>query len=68
MSMASLLDSVRMERRAFIVAMTGGLLTVPLAAEAQPACKVYRIGLLDYSVPDSPPRVCGGRRLGQLWR
>jgi len=41
-----------MERRAFIVAMTGGLLTTPLAAEAQPAGKVYRIGLLEYSTPD----------------
>jgi putative ABC transport system substrate-binding protein len=29
-----------------------GLLTLPLAAEAQPAGKVYRIGLLDYSAPD----------------
>jgi putative ABC transport system substrate-binding protein len=42
-----------MERRAFIVAMTGGLLAAPLAAEAQPAGKVYRIGLLEFSVPDT---------------
>jgi putative ABC transport system substrate-binding protein len=41
-----------MERRTFITAMTGGLLTAPLAAEAQPAGKVYRIGLLEYSTPD----------------
>ena len=44
------------------------ILVALLAAGAQQAGKVYRIGLLDYSVPDSPPRVCGGRRLGQLWR
>jgi len=41
-----------MERRAFIVTMTGGLLAAPLAAETQPAGKVYRIGLLEYSTPD----------------
>ena len=42
-----------MERRAFIVAMAGGILASPLAAEAQQAGKVYRIGLLDYSAPDA---------------
>jgi ABC-type uncharacterized transport system substrate-binding protein len=35
-----------MDRRAFIGTLAGGLLTAPLAAEAQPAGKVYRIGLL----------------------
>ena len=35
-----------MERRAFICAVTGGLLAAPLAAEAQPAPKVARIGVL----------------------
>jgi ABC-type uncharacterized transport system substrate-binding protein len=35
-----------MERRAFIGALGGGLLTAPLAAEAQPAEKVARIGYL----------------------
>ncbi len=35
-----------MERRAFIVATVGGLLAAPLATEAQPAGKVYRIGWL----------------------
>jgi ABC-type uncharacterized transport system substrate-binding protein len=39
-------------RRAFLGTVTGGLLAAPLAAEAQPAGKVYRIGLLEYSVPD----------------
>jgi putative ABC transport system substrate-binding protein len=40
------------DRRAFIGTVAGGLLAAPLAAEAQPAGKVYRIGLLDYSAPD----------------
>jgi len=35
------------ERRAFIGAMTGGLLAAPLAAEAQQAGKVHRIGMLE---------------------
>jgi putative ABC transport system substrate-binding protein len=35
-----------MERRAFIGVIAGGLLTAPLAAEAQPAGKVSRIGYL----------------------
>ncbi len=35
-----------MDRRAFIGTVTGGLLAAPLAVEAQPAGKVYRIGLL----------------------
>ena len=35
-----------MDRRTFLTGMTGGLLAAPLAAEAQPAGKVYRIGYL----------------------
>src|SRR5262245_44204118 len=35
----------RIDRRALLAALVGGLVT-PLAAEAQPAGKVYRIGLL----------------------
>ena len=34
------------ERRTFMAMMAGGLLAAPLAAEAQPAGKVWRIGLL----------------------
>ena len=34
------------DRREFIVALTGGLLGAPLAAGARPAGKVYRIGFL----------------------
>jgi putative tryptophan/tyrosine transport system substrate-binding protein len=35
-----------MDRRAFIGTLTGGLLAAPLAAEAQPAGKVPRVGFL----------------------
>jgi hypothetical protein len=35
-----------MERRAFISGITVSLLAAPLAADAQQAGKVYRIGLL----------------------
>jgi putative ABC transport system substrate-binding protein len=34
-------------RRAFLGTVAGGLLAAPLAAEAQPAGKVYRIGVLE---------------------
>jgi putative ABC transport system substrate-binding protein len=34
------------DRRAFIGTLTGGLLAAPFAAEAQPAGKVWRIGIL----------------------
>ncbi|MFI5375731.1 MAG: ABC transporter substrate-binding protein [Candidatus Rokuibacteriota bacterium] len=36
-----------MERRAFLGTVAGGLVAVPLAARAQPAGKVWRIGYLD---------------------
>ena len=36
-----------MERRTFMALISGGLLAAPLAAEAQPAGKVYRIGVLE---------------------
>ena len=35
-----------MDRRGFIYTLAGGLLAAPLAAEAQPAGKVWRIGFL----------------------
>ena len=38
-------------RRAFIGTLAGGLLAAPLAAEAQPAGKVYRIGFLGTATP-----------------
>jgi hypothetical protein len=37
-----------MDRRAFIGTFVGGLLAAPLAAEAQPAGKVARLGYLSY--------------------
>jgi putative ABC transport system substrate-binding protein len=40
-----------MDRRAFIGTLAGGLLATPLAAEAQTAGKVLRIGYLGYSSP-----------------
>jgi putative tryptophan/tyrosine transport system substrate-binding protein len=46
-----------MDRRAFIT-MVGSILAAPLAGEAQQAGKLYRIGLLGGSPPNSP----GGRR------
>jgi len=45
-----------MDRRAFIAAVTGSLLAAPLAAEAQQAGKVWRIGFLSggsAAAPDS---------------
>jgi len=42
---------VVLDRRRFIAALTGGLLAAPLAAEAQTAGKVYRIGMLETTSP-----------------
>jgi ABC-type uncharacterized transport system substrate-binding protein len=38
-------------RRAFLGSLTLGLLAAPLAAEAQPVGKVYRIGVLESTSP-----------------
>jgi putative ABC transport system substrate-binding protein len=43
-----------MERRAFLGTLTGGLLAAPLAAEAQQATTVARIGLLSSGSVNSP--------------
>ncbi len=40
-----------MDRRAFISGITLGLLAAPLAAEAQQAAKIYRIGLILTGTP-----------------
>ncbi len=40
-------------RRTFIAAVTGGLLAAPLAAEAQQAGKVYRVGFISPAIPVS---------------
>ena len=41
------------DRRTFLAGTGAVLLAAPLAAEAQQTGKAYRIGLLDYSVPDA---------------
>ena len=43
-----------MDRRAFIGTMAGSLLAAPLAAEAQPAGRMYRIGILSSTDPTRP--------------
>ena len=43
-----------MDRRTFLGALAGSLLAAPLAARAQQAGKVYRIGVLGASRPPSP--------------
>ena len=43
--------SPEMSRRAFMAVIAGGLLAAPLAAEAQQAGKVWRIGYLGYGYP-----------------
>jgi len=43
-----------MERRTFIEVLAGGLLAAPLAAEAQQAAKVARVGYLANHVASSP--------------
>jgi hypothetical protein len=40
-------------RRTFLGTLAGSLLAASLAAEAQQAGTVYRIGLLDFSAPDT---------------
>src|SRR5262245_21502859 len=43
-------------RRRFMGALAGGLLTVPLAAEAQQAGKVYTLGVLSPNLSPPPER------------
>ncbi len=43
-----------MNRRAFLRALTGGLLAAPLVSEAQGAGKLYRIGILSSTDPAQP--------------
>ena len=49
-----------MERRAFLGVLTGGLLAAPVAAHAQPATKVYRVGLLGGTPTTAEPRLWEG--------
>src|SRR5712692_2403750 len=43
-----------MERRTFMAVLAGGIVVAPLAAEAQQAGKVYRIGYLSIASGPSP--------------
>src|SRR5713101_2518033 len=69
MSWPSIVDH-RMERRTFMTLVSGGLLAVPLAAEAQQARKVPRVGVLAGQSPEiSPPILAlreGLRELGYV--
>src|SRR5438132_3620966 len=53
-----------MERRTFMAMLTGGLLTAPLAAEAQQAGKVPRIGFLSLTSPSDRPPLLDAFRQG----
>jgi putative ABC transport system substrate-binding protein len=44
-----------MDRRVFVGTLAGGLLAAPFAAEAQPAGRVYTIGILSLGFQDSGP-------------
>jgi putative ABC transport system substrate-binding protein len=56
-----------MDRRAFIGTLAGGLLAAPLAAEAQQADKVVRVGFLDAVSPRNVPWIAAfERRLMEL--
>ena len=51
-----------MDRRAFISGITLGLLAAPLAVEARPAERVYRIGLFHVGLDHVPPALYGLRQ------
>jgi putative ABC transport system substrate-binding protein len=53
-----------MERRTFLGTIAGGLLAAPLAAEAQQAGKVWRIGFLGVADPTRYARGVEAVRLG----
>jgi len=55
-----------MDRRAFLGALAGGLLATPLAARAQPAGKVHRIGFLGNSTQTLEANLVGPLRDGFL--
>ncbi len=53
-------DLVSIDRRAFLGGLGMSVLAAPLAAEAQQAGRIWRIGLLDYGSPD-PARLAWWR-------
>jgi putative ABC transport system substrate-binding protein len=59
-----------MERRAFLGVMAGSLLAAPLAAGAQQATKIPRVGILLFGTPDTDPSLpsfrAGLRDLGHV--
>jgi putative ABC transport system substrate-binding protein len=46
-----------MNRRTFLGTLAGGLIAAPLAAEAQPTGKIYRVGVLLFGAPDTDPNL-----------
>jgi len=67
MTPSSRAGRTRMTRRTFLGALAGGLLAKPLGAEAQPAAKVWRVGvLMDLYPPDANPPQALRRRLRDL--
>jgi putative tryptophan/tyrosine transport system substrate-binding protein len=50
-------EGLVVDRRAFLGTLAGGLLTAPLAAEAQPTGKVARVGFLDFGPAPSQEEV-----------
>jgi putative ABC transport system substrate-binding protein len=53
-----------LERRTFMASVSGGLLATPLAAQAQPAGKVWRVGYLGNSTPTMESSLVEGFRTG----
>jgi hypothetical protein len=51
-----------MDRRAFLSALSGGLLAAPLAAEAQPV-KIYRVGFVSPTSGGGPGGLAFNRGL-----
>jgi putative ABC transport system substrate-binding protein len=49
------------DRRAFVVAVAGGLIAAPLAVEARPVGKAWRIGFLSGGFGANPPTLVGLR-------
>ena len=59
-----------MDRRTFLGTLAGGILATPVAGEAQPAGKIYRVGVLLFGTPDTDPNLpsfrAGLRDLGYI--